>query len=404
MKRIIMGLLSGILFLTACGQSAPTTQTGPQPDHPPSTSSPLPTATATRTALPSATPTASITPLPTIPTFTPTFDVSTIVTVTSAPQAECPIAKPAENLNFNFLNLIPGIDIENRDHAEENILNFLDTYGAEPLIKYLRSEWTNEWRYEGQNFLYKDLTSDGTPELVLGLTSFYIFSCTDGRYKKIFELPPDGHVIAPQILFSKDNNRNGLIELTILIGTWTGGGRAYQIYEWDGEQFRNLVLSDNPNFPDLAEIWVEASGKIFYQDMNNDTVNELIRDSGIMSWLTYSDALPWRNKRTYYQWNGKNYAPTHHEFTIPEFRYQAIQDGDLALSQSEFTKALSLYQDAIFSDKLKYYSVDIRENLQINWIRQFEMSQSGNISPTRHHILMILPNTLASLPMPTTAS
>jgi hypothetical protein len=144
----------------------------------------------------------------------------------------------------------------------------------------------------------------------------------------------------------------------------------------------------------LAELWVEPTGKIFYQDMNKDTVNELILDSGIMSWLTYSDALPWRNKRTYYQWNGKNYAPTYHEFTIPEFRFQAIQDGDLAVSQSEFTKALSLYQDAIFSDKLKYYSVDIRENLQINWIRQFEMAQSGNIEPT----LTPYPNDLTEYP------
>lgn len=60
MKRIIMGLLSGIVFLTAYKQSTPA------PDQPTSTSSPLPTATPTRTALPSATPTASITPLPTI--------------------------------------------------------------------------------------------------------------------------------------------------------------------------------------------------------------------------------------------------------------------------------------------------------------------------------------------------
>ena len=98
-----------------------------------------------------------------------------------------------------------------------------------------------------------------------------------------------------------------------------------------------------------------------------DFHNELILDSGVPVWETYYSGLPWRNKRTYYKWNGQNYVPYKREFTQPEFRFQAVQDGDLAFSQEEYDKALSLYQEAIFSDKLNGYSLEIRENLQAVW-------------------------------------
>ena len=372
MKRIVIGLLSGIIFLTACGQNSSAIPTVSISIVDTATPSPIPV--NTNTSLPSATLTASITPLPTIPTFTPTFDARTIVTVSPAPKAECPISKPIQNLNFDFLNVTPGIELDNRAKAEENILSFLDSYGAQPLVAHLR----NSWGIEGKDFLYEDLTNDSVPELAIGLTAFYIFGCKNGRYEKIFELPPDGRLIPPHILFTKDNNRNGLPELTLLIGTWSQGGRAYQIYEWNGTQFHNLVLPDDPNYPDLAELWVEAmNGGIFYQDLNHAKVNEIILNSGVPDWTIYFEGLPWRNKQTIYQWNGKNYVPMHFEFATPEFRFQAIQDGDLATNQFEFDKALSLYQDAIFSDKLKYYSADIRKNLQDNW-----MAQVGNVRPT----------------------
>jgi hypothetical protein len=96
----------------------------------------------------------------------------------------------------------------------------------------------------------------------------------------------------------------------------------------------------------------------------------LIVDSGIPVWITYPDGLPWRNKRTYYQWNGQYYSPLLIEFDDPEFRFQAIQDGDLAANKAEFDKALSLYQDAISDSNLKKYSREIRINLQENWFSQ----------------------------------
>ena len=84
MKKSLFALLAVIVLLSACGQSTPVLVVDDV--------TPTPSLTPTSTATPplAATPTASITPLPTIPTFTPTFDASTILTVTPAGKAECP--------------------------------------------------------------------------------------------------------------------------------------------------------------------------------------------------------------------------------------------------------------------------------------------------------------------------
>ena len=171
-----MGLLSGIFLLTACGQATPALQATPQPDQPTTTSSPLPTATPTRTALPSATPTASITPLPTIPTFTPAFDVSTIVTVTPAPNAECLMEGTVPQVKF--ASELPGTQYV--DHS--NIFDILDFLNSGGRMEQLNAELSKT------NSLYaiKDITNDGIPDLVvvsgLAFQSINILWCQNGKY------------------------------------------------------------------------------------------------------------------------------------------------------------------------------------------------------------------------------
>ena len=122
MKRISLSLCIGILFLTACGQATAV------PSIPSATSTPSVTLTSTQTAVPSATPTVSVTPLPTIPTFTPTFDASTIVTVTPAPKAECPKSIPYPERDFNLIEFKENGNYKN---GQEAVLSFLNKYGRE---------------------------------------------------------------------------------------------------------------------------------------------------------------------------------------------------------------------------------------------------------------------------------
>ena len=224
---------------------------------------------------------------------------------------------------------------------------------------------------------FQDFTNDGVLELALRLTldisstPFDIFGCRDGEYHLLLSIPSNGLGYAPSIFAIEDNNRNNIPELTILAGFLSQGGHSFVVYEWDGEKLANILSPFYPDDPDSKYLWVEATGKIHYEDIDNDFRNELILDSGIPVWETYYSGLPWRNKRTYYKWNGQNYAQYKIEFALPEFRFQAIQDGDLAFFQNEYDKALSLYQVAIFSDKLKGYSLEIRDNLRAQWNAQY---------------------------------
>lgn len=97
MQRISIGVLSGVLIFTACAQRVTIT---PMSISRSATAASSSTPTSTKTSIPTESPTASITPLPTIPTFTPTFDASTILTVTPAPKAECPKEDPSVIAKF----------------------------------------------------------------------------------------------------------------------------------------------------------------------------------------------------------------------------------------------------------------------------------------------------------------
>lgn len=366
------------LGLTACASSANAPAT--VPPFPSASSTPGPSHTLPATQPPTGvrvSPTVFPThALPAVPTITPTFDVRTIVTVTPAPQAECLEAEPAAYPDVEFLDF--SFDKpENRTNAEKNILNFLNDFGVTSLQKALQQTWNADLRDD----VIKDLTGDGVPEAIIPVTATYIFGCQGGEYKKIMELPPDGYSHPPVTMMIEDHNRNGIPELAFLLETLSQGGHTYGVFEWNGQKFSNLIPAAPSTHPDSGGIWAEAGGKIHYEDIDHDSVQELVLNSGIPVWETYTSGLPWRNKTTYYKWNGNNFIPAKSEFTPPEFRFQAVQDGDLATNQEEYDTAFDLYQQAIFSDKLKDYSPQIRKNLQEVWMADIAGDKPSPTSP-----------------------
>jgi len=277
-----MGILGGILIISACGQTPPPTQSAPSPfvDNTTSTPSLIPS----ETPFPTTTPTASITPLPTISTFTPTFDISTIVTVTPAAKAECPRTVPHPNSTLDANDF--------KGNIEDDLLGFLNKYDPQPLVNAAQNAW---WPPK-EHIAFQDFTNDGLPELAMGsfigIHNFYIFGCKNGKYETLLEIPPDAYS-SPATFFSiKDNNHNGIPELTLLTGFLSQGGHFYNVYEWDGEKFANILSPFYLNDPDSKYLWVQATGKIHYEDVDNDFRNELILDSGVPVWETYYAGLP----------------------------------------------------------------------------------------------------------------
>jgi len=251
-----------------------------------------------------------------------------------------------------------------------DFIAFLNQYGAQALYKAAKSfNNPNELKLSRalHDTILQDLTNDGEPEIAIGPISFFVFGCRTGQYTKLFELKPDGYDHAPDIVTIQDANNNGIPELTMFLERMSQGGHSFGVFEWDGKKFSSLIALNQPFDFDYGSIWVEATGKIHYEDVDHDSIQELVVDSGIPIWETYSSGLPWRNKQSTYKWDGKYFSVKHVSFAPPEFRFQAVQDADLAVSQQEYAKAMDLYQQAIFKNELKAYSPEIRQNLRDRW-------------------------------------
>ncbi|MFN8434823.1 MAG: hypothetical protein U0V18_12425 [Anaerolineales bacterium] len=337
MKKLLSLFFAIGLTLSACGKAS----TQPTP----------PTETGTLTITPTATqtPTATITPLPTIPTFTPTFDVSSIVTVTPAEKAVCPKESPKLEPDFNFC----GSGDCSGSSLPEEILEFLNSGGSPKKIeKYITP---------------LDVNNDGVIEYAHQNYSIIIYACKEGSYKTILEY--HGTQRTPYLDHIIDLNNNAIPEL-IISNFERRAFRSVHILEWDGEEFRELIersfvsFSSNPNGEVITYNWIGGTVMNYeFRDINNDGLQELIAVDEI-PWADPGDlssGLPWREETVTLGWDGKNYTVTNIDYSPPQYQFQSIQDGDRYTETQKYKEALELYKNAIFDSDLEWWSKDRQE-------------------------------------------
>ena len=342
MRKTIFIVFIIVFFPAACN-SLKVTQAAPLTSSPYESLS-LSSTPTIETALKQSPATATITPLPTISTFTPTFDVKTIVTVTPSEKAICP--KENTKLEPDFGNCTPD---DCSWPFSDNIFRFLNSGGS---IEKLERFGT-----------VKDLTGDGINELSYVGYTLQVYGCIGGKYEVLFEY--EGTQNRPQLDYVLDLNNNNLPEL-IVYNLERRAFRSIHIFEWNGIEFRPLIeqkfinYSRDPKGEIVSYSWV--GGTILnYEitDKNKDGVKEIIAideksinvDPGF-----YSYGLPWRNATIKLEWNGSHFVITNLEYSAPQYRFQAIQDADNFTHQKKYDLALSLYQDAIFSDDFEWWS------------------------------------------------
>jgi len=356
-KRIVIGLLIGILFLTACGGTPSQTQSTIVPVSRTSTPTFLPT--STQTSIPSATPTASITPLPTIPTFTPTFDAPTILTVTPAPKAECPREDLSLKPNFNFLNN----SLSKINDVTDPILNYLNDGGApNSAVEVLQNIFKNK-----HIIYFEDVTGDSIPELISDDPFLWIAGCNAGKYKVMYFNSEAGDV--ENLATVTDLNLDGVKEIVFYDTVLYAAATFYRILEWDGNNFSDL-LSNNGN--------IEAGGpfaEVHFINSDGGGVEKLIIDIGIRGNNENLINGPLRRIYQTYTWDGYNYIISQSEFSAPEYRFQAIQDADHEVLNGRFDKALTLYQESIQSSRLNWWSKTRHEY-------NVALGTSGTVLPT----------------------
>jgi len=367
MKKVIHQILGTLVFLvSACvpvtTESTVLTSLSETPTPVRSTLTPSPT------PIP---PTQTITPLPTIPTFTPTFDVSTIVTVTPAAKAECPKEDPSVIAKF----ATPNSDGPHGYIAPE-VLDYLNSGGT---AAQLRDLSLGEIR---------DLNGDGVNEVVYrGIIggAYIILGCKDGKYQDFLDFAGDSGVELADIL---DLNKNGIPEI-ILYDIVHYGSIDISIFEWDGNKFRSLIDMgrDTPTDPAIDRVSATSPHKIM--DTNGDGLKEIVivydvheTESwglGVGEFVTMR--RPLRNITTILGWNGKNFVDLKQgSYPPPQYRFQAVQDGDEQVRYGNYTAALSFYQAVIFDDRLEWWSPERREYEIHTHMSQFDATPT--IYPT----------------------
>jgi hypothetical protein len=308
--------------------------------------------------------TPSITPLPTIPTFTPTFDVSGIVTVTPAVKAVCPILQKNVNINLSdFSDYYPelitalnqGASIESIVNVFEEKINLNDYPNGNVIIP-------EKIRYE-----VIDVTNDGVREIILQGNSYrqresIILSCSEGKYKILFsrKYPLDRTYSLPV-----DANQNGIVEIIIVDekGSTLGNWFNLSVIEWNKDSFQTI----------LSEVtWDSAFQYVQTDDLDKDKTKEIY-------WL-FSDYLhsppPWRRGTVIYKWNGEQFVLIPPQYVPAQYRFQSIQDGDSATLNGNFNDSLKAYQEAVFNEKLEWWSLQ-RQNDTIYKINNEGFSALG---------------------------
>ena len=307
--------------------------------------------------------------------ITPALVPTETVIATPMAKLQCPQENP-KNEPPNFEQM----ETENNYSSMGNAyLRYLNSGG---MVDNLDDKWKPAYSI--------DLTGDNMPELIvqeLQPWHLFIYSCKNGKYQSLPISYETGRAEYPKVIKISDANRNGKPEIITLVSRRTMGVSGYDIFEWDGQKFSSIVYYPPESFSqdisggtpliELQVIDLDASG-----------TDELVWKWEEPLWTTYQQGLPLRKYTSIYEWNNNQFIFKKGELAPPEYRFQAVQDGDRATLSGEYGKAFSFYQQAISSDELDWWSLERRN---------YEQSEFPAIRPTPLPSILPDPNEYPNL-------
>jgi hypothetical protein len=383
--------LVAVLSMAACSSNTsvtttPTTIAKPESvrvESPPGIITPLAAATTVIPKSPATIVTVNRTPSR-IPPNTQTIKIAPSISVkpSSTPAATSSRAILCPNPQ---INIVPTMIYDKSDPIflgmdEQYLLEYLNDFGVDALISADRNSHNIFGHSTKYVLAYRDLTDDGVADLVYSYGSLYIFGCDDGKYRTLLSVPANYHGRMISLITVKDINKNGMPELLLDIDQDTAGDRYTELFEWDGKEF-NSLFSSNDEWADNLVI-THNSGVFGFQDLDKDGMMEYVLHDSIPIGSDWIEFQPWRKQTNYYKWNGSKFAFYRKMFSSPEYRFQAIQDADLAASYQNYEQAQELYQQAIFSDTLEWWSPERRDYIRNLWYSQYsEMPLTTMIPP-----------------------
>ncbi len=231
------------------------------------------------------------------------------------------------------------------------VLDFLNQGGTQQAVKAA-------FQQNGRDIFQGDLTGDGVPELGIFDQFLSILGCSGGKYEVLLLTGAEWPFRQTWILSTRDMNLDGLPELVVYIPDACGFlGRCSEVYvyEWNGITFQDRLQPNND-----SRSAMRGAFRVEIKDIDGNGTLDLLMEGGIPNGSPYVEGLPWRVQTDIYQWKDKVLAFYRTEFAPPEYRFQAVQDGDQATLWGEYDKALAWYQQAIFDSQLDWWSPERR--------------------------------------------
>ncbi|OGO31193.1 MAG: hypothetical protein A2136_09830 [Chloroflexi bacterium RBG_16_54_11] len=136
---------------------------------------------------------------------------------------------------------------------------------------------------------------------------------------------------------------------------------SVMILEWEGHQFESIIQGESyAEGKHFNVAFMDGVTEVSIRDIDDNKTLELILNSNGLFEGTYAyiSGAPWRKETHIYSWNGELFVLYRVEFSPPDYRFQAVQDGDRASLVGDYDLALGFYQEAILSDELDWWSND----------------------------------------------
>jgi hypothetical protein len=290
-----------------------------------------------------------------------TFEADKAVTQTLVPPALCP--SDTKDISLPDLETLN----QSQDIFERTILETLNRGGIREIVTKLSEKQAYA------DITREDVTHDKVPELII--ENYYsrpgflsVFGCEGGQYKKLLTVNAV-YEYSPSLLEIKDMNLNGMPDL-VLKETTCKACISIQIFEWDGMDFQSLVrvwiidpLLNEISYSTIADFsGGYAEAKIV--DIDGNGTDELVLQDSAPSNLgeAYFNG-PFRSGTLTFMWDGQYYSQYSFQPSPPEYRFQAVQDGDNYALDGNYNDALASYQEAIINDQLKGWSDAEKANL-----------------------------------------
>jgi len=330
---------------------------------------------------PALTATSAVTDLPTpvfspspSATFAPTNTLAPTLTAMPAPPTVTPLpisGCPQENPDLipDFPYCTPDGSCEAASYIRP-ILEFLNSGGTQKAILQAFDKGRNI--IPNEYILSAELTGDKNPEFIYSdfEKGLVIFGCRNGQYEIMLETGnPQYGVISTQDLNSDESP-----ELTV------ADQYGLRIYDWDGSRFNpNLLYFYDGSTNDVVYVdglWTYAfvrSAQAYLIKLQSGTPSpSAFRIDGI-------NYIPYRRYKLTISWDGEKFSVSYPEYTPPEYRFQAVQDADIAVLEQKYDVAVDLYQQAIFSDKLGWWSLERRNYLFYLEVTKYDLGLSQSV-------------------------